>query len=209
MEQIVISTAKPAPAWPKSLLQQKYRFRARFSSQTLRLTSTQPPLVLRSPGFMSPSKRGCKDHHGHRKLQHPSTLPGAATSSLSVASALSAATRKLWLNSCILPSPDWVMPPGFLKENLKTCSDLGDFGLGMLNTQCSVHPPMDHPGSASLCHGQRSSSLHLVPKAWLVSYVPGKGEGIPKTVKLLGFGKSIPQIQAAEDMFSAWGITTP
>lgn len=93
-----------------------------------------------------------------------STLPDGATISLPLALAISAATRKLWLDSSNLPSADGVMPPSFLEEDLKTCSDLGGFGLRMLNTQCSVHPPMDHPGSASLCHGQRSSSLYLVPE---------------------------------------------
>ena len=139
----------------------------------------------------------------------PGTLPGAATISLSLASAISAPTRKLWLNGSNLPPADWVMPPSFLEEDLKICSDLGGFGLGMLNTQHSVRLLMDHLGSASLCHGQRSSSLYPVLKAWLLSYVPGKGGGIPKTVKLLGLGKSMPLIQAVEDMFSTRGITTP
>lgn len=131
MERGAISTAKHAPAWPKSPRQQK--FRARLSSQTPRLTSRQTPLVLNSLGFTSPSKRGCKDHHGHQKLQPPGTIPDAATTSLPLVSAIKATTRKPWLDSSNLLSANRVMPPGFLEEYLKT-SDTGGFGLGMLNT---------------------------------------------------------------------------
>lgn len=74
---------------------EKYRFRARFPSQTLRLTSRQPPLALSYPAFMSPSKTGRKDHHGHQKLQPHGTVPDAAAISLLLVLVIRAAMRKL------------------------------------------------------------------------------------------------------------------
>lgn len=157
----MISTAKPPSAWPKPSLQEKCTFSPRSSFQTLRLTHRQPSLVLSSPGFTS--LRGCKNYRSHQKLQLPGIPPGATTS-LQLGSGISAESRKLWLDNSNLPSASWVNSLGFPEEDLKTCSDTGGFGLGMLNTQCSECLPKDYLGSTSLGHGQRPSSLFFIPK---------------------------------------------
>lgn len=86
---------------------------------------------------------------------------------------------------------------------------MGGFGLGMLNTQYLACLPKDHLGSTSLGHGQRPSSLFFIPTVQLVLRVPGKGVEIPKTLKSLDCGNSIPLIKAAQDTYSTQGLATP
>lgn len=84
---------------------------------------------------------------------------------------------------------------------------MGGFGLGMLNTQCSVCLPKDHLGSTSLGHGQRSL---LYPQS-----AAGIGRSRERCRNPMNFeieldcGNSTPVTQAAQDTFSTQGLAAP
>lgn len=203
----------PAAGSTKEKMQVLYGTRRDFNIQTcsgtaqviaateikgwILISDAQPKIQMSStgfklsPGITAPSKAGCKDHHGHQKLQPPpKTLP--VTISLSLVSAIRASTRKPWPDSSNAPRFSGGRPENLLIP--------GSFGLEMLNTHCSAQPPKGHLVSASLGYGQRSSRSTLSPKS---------GWRNPQKSEIACFGEKRPPNLGSREHLWHMGCNNP